>query len=101
MKKAILCMVLMNNIYAIGKDPFAKPAKKMLFNQRYQYLGYIQLDNKKWALIKPVSRDIERIELGKVPGLGLVKLISASKVCLEKSKHRYCLYKSSQAGVWR
>lgn len=82
-------------------DPFIKPAKKMLFNQRFQYLGYVKCDQKIWAYIKPVSRDIERIGLGYVPGLGLVKTIKANKVCLEKNYHLYCLYKSSQAGVWR
>jgi len=82
-------------------DPFTKPAKKMLFNQRYIYLGYLEFQKKKWALIKPVSKDIERIGLGKVPGLGVVKLITQSKVCIEKRQHQYCLFKSSQAGVWK
>lgn len=84
-----------------NSDPFVKPAKKILFNQRFQYLGYVKCDHKIWAYIKPVSRDIERIGLGHVPGLGLVKTIKANKVCLEKNDHLYCLYKSSQAGVWR
>jgi hypothetical protein len=101
--KRCACILLfwMNVIYAHTSDPFAKPTKKILFNQRYIYLGYIAFQKQKWALIKPVSKDIERIGLGKAPGLGFVKMINESKVCVEKNKHLYCLYKSSQAGVWR
>lgn len=88
-------------VWSINPDPFIKPAKKILFNQRFQYLGYVKHEKKIWAYIKPVSRDIERIGLGHVPGLGLVKIISDNKVCIEKNHHNYCLYKASQAGIWR
>lgn len=100
-KRMILLECLMFAAFAQPLDPFTKPSKKILFNQRYIYLGYLEFQKKKWALIKPVSKDIERIGLGKVAGLGVVKLISASKVCIEKRKHQYCLFKSSQAGVWK
>lgn len=87
--------------WSVNPDPFIKPAKKILFNQRFQYLGYLKHEKKIWAYIKPVSRDIEHIGLGRVAGLGLVKTIVDNKVCIEKNHHTYCLYKSSQAGIWR
>ena len=102
MRKWIFMLaVLVHCLYAQTHDPFAKPAKKILLNQRYLYLGYIEFQSKKWALIKPVAKDIERIGMGKVPGLGDVKMINSNKVCVEKNHHHYCLYKSAQAGIWR
>lgn len=97
----ILLFVCSIQGFAVEKDPFVKPAKKVLFNQRFQYLGYIKFNQKTWAYLKPVSRDIERIGMGKVVGLGKVKIIKPNKVCIEKNHHIYCLYKSAQAGIWR
>ena len=101
MKMALWMFLTWSAISVANTDPFIKPAKKIILNQRYQYLGYVKYDKQIWAYIKPVSRDIERVGLGHAPGLGLVKTIKANKVCLEKSNHIYCLYKSTQAGVWR
>lgn len=97
----IILLLLMMQVFAASQDPFTKPAKKLLINQRYQYLGFMQLGDKKWALIKPAALDIQRIGIGKTAGLGKVYLINATKVCLTKKDHKYCLYSSAQAGIWR
>jgi hypothetical protein len=84
-------------------DPFAvhkSGGARMQALKKYQYLGFIQEQHSKWALIRCSGGEIEKLNMGKTKGWGKVIRINLKEVCLFKKKQIYCLTKGTKPMVW-
>lgn len=102
MNKRMLIILFCHVLWA-ESDPFVvqkSPAVRMKALKKYQYLGFIQDDRSKWALIRCTGGEIEKLTLGKIKGWGKVVHINFKEVCLLKKNQLYCLGRGTKPMVW-
>ena len=98
-----LLMMLFCQLCWAESDPFViqkSPASRMKALKKYQYLGFIQDERSKWALIRCTGGEIEKLTMGKIKGWGKVVRIDLKEVCLFKKNQLYCLGKGVKPMPW-